>query len=81
MRIKLCVLFLLTVIVVASAGMGISYATDGLNRDGVPPCDVAFTNVVTSDNEATINVAGGEAQIVNIGKGIDVGITNAYPGY
>ena len=81
MRIKLGVLFIVSVI--ASAGMGVSYAvTNGeFNTNGVCYPDVEFTDVSTSDNEYVKEVADVDAQIVNAGRGIDVDISNAYPGY
>jgi len=83
MRIKRRVLVLLAVIVIASAGMGISYATNGGGIGGVPSyyCDVAFIDVSASDNEYVKEVADVTAQIINEGSGIYVGISNAYPRY
>ena len=71
MRIKLCVLFLLTVIVVAAAGMGISYATNGLNTDVIAQnwCDVAFTSAEPGDppdNEVDIDV--GDVSVILISR-------------
>jgi hypothetical protein len=43
--------------------------------------DVAFTNVIASDNEAEMDVAITSAQITPDGNTINVYILNAYPGY
>lgn len=88
MRIKLCVVALLAVIVVASAGMGISYA-NGLSIGGVPSCycDVKFIDVTTSDNEFEAGEADPKdvgtvsAQIIDCGDTITAQVGNAYPGY
>jgi hypothetical protein len=86
MRIKLCVVALLAVIVVASAGMGISYAINGLSIGGVPSCycDVAFTSAELgdpADNEIDKDVASATVTLNAGGSSITVDITVAYPGY
>ncbi len=86
MRIKLGVLFLFAVIVVASAGMGISYTSNGLSIEGVPSgwCDVAFTSVapgVPPDNEDGTDVGDVTVTLDPSGSSITVVITTAYPGY
>jgi len=90
MRMKLGVLFLLAVIVIASAGMGISYANGDLNTSGEICCDVAFTSASASDNEFEEGVVDpkdvGAVEVDPSGndiytKSLVVYITNAYPGY
>ena len=87
MRLKLCVLLLLTVIIVASAGMGISYAINGGNVGvGVPSrwCDVAFTSAEPGDppdNEGAVDVGDVIVTLDPSGSSINVVITTAYPGY
>lgn len=87
MRIKLGVLFLLAVIVVASAGMGISYAINGGNVGvGVPSgwCDVAFTSAEPGDppdNEGAIDVGDVIVTLNPGGSSITIDVTTAYPGY
>ena len=88
MRIKLGVFFLLAVIVVASAGMGISYAISGpsILEGGVPSCwcDVAFTSAgpgIPPDNEFDKNVGHVTVTRDPSGSSITVDITTAYPGY
>ena len=82
MRIKLGVLFIVAVI--ASAGMGVSYAvTNGeviVNGACCYP-DIQFTEVTTWDNEYIKEVADVTAQIVDNNNGIQVFVSNAYPGY
>ena len=89
MRIKLGVLFLVVVIAIASAGMGISYATygDDIVGEGVPSCwcDVAFTSAEPGDppdNEGGIDVGYvGTVTLDPSGSSINIDIFNAYPGY
>ena len=86
MRIKLGVFFLLAVIVVASAGMGISYADGGIELGQVPSCycDVAFTSAgpgIPPDNEFDKNVGHVTVTRDPSGSSITVDITTAYPGY
>lgn len=87
MRIKLGVLLLLAVIVVASAGMGISYADGGIELGQVPSCycDVAFTSAgpgIPPDNEGGIDVGYiGTVTLDPSGSSINIDIFNAYPGY
>ena len=86
MRIKLGVLFLLAVIVVASAGMGISYTSNGLSIVGVPSdwCDVAFTSAAPGDppdNEDDKDVGDVTVTLDPSGNSITVDIITAYPGY
>jgi len=87
MRIKLGVMFLVAVIVVASAGMGISYATNGGNIGvGVPSlwCDVAFTSASLRnppDNEIDKDVGDVTVTLNPGGSSITIDVTTAYPGY
>ena len=86
MRIKLGVLFLFAVIVVASAGMGISYTSNGLSIEGVPSgwCDVAFTSAAPGDppdNEDDKDIGDVTVTLDPSGSSIAVVITTAYPGY
>jgi hypothetical protein len=73
---------MLTLTIIALLTVGYSYACQngGIN---IKPnkFDVAFTNVVTSDNEAEMNVATIYAQITPDGNTINVYISNAYPSY
>ncbi len=79
---KLIVLAL--IIVIASAGIGTSYAiaVDAFNTNGDSEYwyDVAFTFVSTSDNEYVKDVAFVDAIIID-DNNIEVSLTNAYPGY
>lgn len=86
MRIKLGVLLLLAVIVVASAGMGISYADGGIELGQAPSCycDVAFTSAEPGDppdNEFDKDVGHVAVTLDPSGSSITVDITTAYPGY
>ena len=86
MRIKLGVLLLLAVIVVASAGMGISYADGGIELGQAPSCycDVAFTSAEPGDppdNEFDKDVGHMTVTRDPSGSSITVDITTAYPGY
>ena len=86
MKIKLGVLFLVAVIVIASAGMGISYANGGIELGQVPSCwcDVAFTSAEPGDppdNEDDKDVGDVTVTLDPSGSSITIDVTTAYPGY
>jgi hypothetical protein len=77
---KLVVMLTLTIIALLTVGYGYACKNGGIN---IKPnkFDVAFTNVIASDNEAEMDVAITSAQITPDGNTINVYILNAYPGY
>lgn len=84
MRIKRCVMVLLAVIAVASAGVGISYANGDLNTNGEICCDVAFTSAGPGDppdNEIDKDVGDVTVTLDPSGSSITIDVTTAYPGY
>ncbi|RLE40775.1 hypothetical protein DRJ16_06890 [Candidatus Woesearchaeota archaeon] len=68
--------------VIASLGVGTSYAIDTLDTDEYAEYwyDPEFTLVSVSDNEGVLDVAVVQAFITST-ETIDVNIFNAYPGY
>ena len=81
MEVNPRVVFLLGVIVIASAGMGVSYANGGVEDSDEIVYDVAFSSVSCSDNEDSVDVGEVSAEIVDGGDSISVSVSNAYPGY
>jgi len=81
MKTKIGVMFLVAVI--ASAGIGASYAcvNGSIDIKCCSPCGIKFYDVTTDDNEFDDDVGDVTAQIVDCGGGIDVFIVNAYPLY
>jgi len=87
MKAKIGVILL--VVIIASAGIGVSYAcvNGGVDVRCCPPCGVKFYAVTTADNEFDDdvvdpkNVGDVTARIVDYGGGIEVFIVNAYPLY
>jgi hypothetical protein len=71
----------LTLMIIALLTVGYGYACKNGGINIKPKFDVAFTNVITSDNEAEIDVATTLAQIAQDGNVINVYVLNAYPGY
>ena len=69
--------------VIASLGVGTSYAIDTLNTSEYAEYwyDPMFTSVSASDNEGVLDVGVVKANIIASGELIDVDISNAYPGY
>jgi len=78
--IKSAAMLTLTIIALLTVGYSYAYKNGGIN---IKPniSNVAFTNVITSDNEAEIDVAITTAQITPDGNTINVYISNAYPNY
>jgi hypothetical protein len=77
---KSAVMLTLTIIALLTVGYSYACQNGGIN---IKPnkFDVAFTKVVTSDNEAEIDVAIISAQITPDGNTINVYVLNAYPSY
>jgi len=81
--VKTKIFALLILAMIALTTIGYSYAcwNGGITIDCYCKSDVAFTNVITSDNEIEKDVAKVDAQITNEGNSITACITNAYPCY
>jgi hypothetical protein len=76
---KSAVTLTLAIIALLTVGYGYACKNGGINIK--PKFDVAFTDVIVSDNETEIDVAVASAQITQDGNAINVYILNAYPGY
>jgi len=80
-KTKLPAIISLTIIALLTIGYSYACKSGGKNINPNNNFNVAFVNVVTSDNEAEIDVATIHAQITQDGNSINAYIENAYPAY